>query len=72
MDIDHDSDIVQQARGVIAARLDVDIETAALILDRVAHREKVGRDELAADVVASCTNSVVGLPRDLYTYESAT
>lgn len=51
MDIDHDSDIVQQARGVIAARLDVDIETAALILDRVAHREKVGRDELAADVV---------------------
>ena len=73
MDSFGEFDLVEQAYGVIAARLDVDPETAALILDRVAQRERVARKDLAADVVASCTKEVL-LPRDLYTngrgYES--
>ena len=57
-----DSDVVAQARGVIAARLGVDPETAGNILARVAKREGLSRDELAADVIASCTSSPVTLP----------
>ena len=69
-------EVVEQARGVIAARLEVDPETAADILTRVAQREGLSRDQLAANVVASCTSLHVRLPRDLYTngygYEPAT
>jgi ANTAR domain len=69
-----ESDLVEQAHGVIAARLDVDPETAAQILHRVAVREKITKKDLAADVVSSCTSDGIRLPRDLYTngrgYES--
>ena len=75
MEASQNSDIFEQARGVIAARLDVDPDTAAHILERVSQRERISRDELAADVLASCTDSRVALPRDLYTngygFESA-
>ncbi len=61
-----DSDVVEQARGVIAARLEVDPETAGNILARVAKREGLSREELAADVIASCTRSRVSLrPRSV-------
>jgi hypothetical protein len=66
--------VFEQARGVLAQRLEVDLETAGHILDRVARREGVSRTELAADVVASCTGEAY-VPRDLYGnghgYESA-
>ena len=60
-------EVVEQAHGVIAARLEVDADTAADILLRVAQREGLSRDQLAANVVASCTSSHVRVPRDLYT-----
>jgi len=67
--------LFEQASGVIAARLELDPETAGNILDRIAHREGVSRSQIAADVVASCTDSAVFLPRALYTngheYETA-
>jgi hypothetical protein len=47
--------------------LAVDLDTAAGILERVAKRERVPTSELAADVVASCADSTVDLPRMLYT-----
>jgi hypothetical protein len=59
--------IFAQACGVVAARLAVDLDTAAGILERVAKRERVRTSELAADVVASCADSTVYLPRMLYT-----
>jgi hypothetical protein len=58
----HDA-IFGQACGVVAARLAVDLDTAAGILERVAKRERVRTSELAADVVASCADSTVYLPR---------
>ena len=71
---EHDA-IFAQACGVVAGRLAVDLDTAAGILERVAKRERVRTSELAADVVASCGDSTVYLPRMLYTnddeYESA-
>jgi hypothetical protein len=66
--------VFEQARGVLAERLDVDPDTAAHILDRVAQREGISAVEIAANVVASCTGEAC-LPRDLYAkdhgYESA-
>jgi hypothetical protein len=67
MDTSQESDLIEQARGVIAARLEVEPEAAAQILDRVAQREGLTTDELACDVLASCTHCDVSLPRDLYT-----
>lgn len=66
MGIARESDVVEQACGVIAARLEVEPATAANILVRVAEREGLTEDELAADVLASCTRSDVNLPHDLY------
>ena len=62
----HDA-IVAQACGVVAARLAVDLDTAAGILERVARRERLRTSDLAADVVASCADCAVYLPRMLYT-----
>ena len=42
-------------------------QIAAGILERVAKRKCVRTSELAADVVASCADSTVYLPRMLYT-----
>jgi hypothetical protein len=67
MDLVRNSDVIEQACGVISARLEVEPETAAKILIRVAKREGRPREELAADVLASCTRSDVWLPRDLWT-----
>jgi hypothetical protein len=61
-----ESDVVGQACGVIAARLEVEPETAATILARVAQREGLATDELAAEVLASCRAAHVRLPRDLF------
>jgi len=58
--------VFAQACGVLAGRLDVDLETAGLMLERVARREGVSRNELASDVVASCADGSVYLPRTLY------
>jgi hypothetical protein len=67
--------VFSEACGVVAGRLSIDLDTAARILERVARRGKVSVDELAAAVVASCSDSTVFLPRALYTnggdYESA-
>ena len=60
-------DRVEQACAVIAARLDLDPETAAELLWGVAQRTGLSTDELAADVLASSMNSQVSRPRDLYT-----
>lgn len=57
MDTARNSDLVEQAGGVIAARVEVELGTAANILARVAEREGRTKDELAADVLASCTRS---------------
>jgi hypothetical protein len=67
--------IFEQARGVVAVRLDIDPEAAGDMIDRVARREGVSRSEIAADIVASCTDNAVYLPRMLQAkgraYESA-
>jgi hypothetical protein len=62
----HDA-IFAQVCGVVAGRLAVDLDTAAGILERVAKRKCVRTSELAADVVASCADNTVYLPRMLYT-----
>jgi ANTAR domain-containing protein len=59
--------LFQQACGVLAERLEVDPQTAGQILGRVARREGITEDELAATVVSSCTQTAY-LPRDLYAY----
>jgi hypothetical protein len=63
-DIDH-------ARGVLAERFGVDIETADRILREVARLERLDVDELAACVVASTTNDCSVLPRSLYAQDAA-
>jgi hypothetical protein len=63
-DIDH-------ARGVIAERFGVGIETADHILCEVARLERTDLDELAACVVASTTNDCSVLPRSLYAQDAA-
>jgi ANTAR domain-containing protein len=73
--VDLSETVFEQARGVIAARLDIDPDFAGRIIDRVARQEGVSRSQIAADIVASCTDSRVYLPRTLYpnghAYESA-
>jgi ANTAR domain len=60
------SDRVEQACGVIAARLDLDPETAAELLCGVALRTGRSTDELAAEVLALPKTSQVTLPLDLH------
>jgi hypothetical protein len=56
---------VAQASGVIAARLDLDPDTASELLYGVAQRTGRSTDELAADVLALPKTSQVTLPLDL-------
>ena len=67
MQTSSDPDVVGRACGLIAARLEVEPETAATILARVAQREGLSTDELAAEVVASYASSDASLQRDLVT-----
>jgi hypothetical protein len=60
--------VIEHARGVLAERFGVDISTADMILGDVAQAQKRTIDELAAAVVASCTNGSTPLPRRLYTH----
>jgi hypothetical protein len=59
--------VIEQARGVLAERFGVDISTADTIIGDVARAQKRTVDELAAAIVASCTNGSTPLPRRLYT-----
>jgi hypothetical protein len=59
--------VVEQARGVLAERFGADIATADAILSEVARVQKRTVNDLAAAVVASCTDDSMPLPRRLYT-----
>jgi ANTAR domain len=59
--------VVERARGVLAERFGVEIATADAILADVARAQKRSVTDLAAAVVASCTNGSTPLPRRLYT-----
>ena len=63
--------VICHALGVIAERFGVDIDSADGILREVARREQTDLEELAACVVASCTNDCSVLPRSLYAFEAA-
>lgn len=63
--------IVDHARGVIAERFGVGIETADAILSQVSRTQHCGLAELATAVVASCTEATV-LPRPLYPVQGGT
>jgi hypothetical protein len=58
--------VVQQARGVLAERLGVEIASADAILCDVARVQRRSVMELAAAIVASCTDESAPLPRGLY------
>ena len=64
--------VLEQARGVLAERFGVDISTAEMILGDVARVQKRTVEELAAAVVASCTDGSRPLPRSLYTRDDQT
>ena len=59
--------VVERARGVLAERFGVDIAVADGILGDVARVQKRPVTDLAAAVVASCTDDSMPLPRRLYT-----
>jgi hypothetical protein len=59
--------VVERARGVLAERFGVEIATADAILCDVARLEEQHVADLAAAVVASCTELSLPLPRRLYT-----
>jgi hypothetical protein len=59
--------ILERARGVLAERFGVAIATADAILSDVARLEERHVTDLAAAVVASCTEVSLPLPRRLYT-----
>ena len=58
--------VVERARGVLAERFGIDIRTADLVLEEVARTQRRTVGDLAAAVVASCTNGSEPLPRSLY------
>lgn len=62
--------VLERAHGVLAERFGTDIETAGRILVDVARVQRRSVDELAVEVVASCTGSN-GLPRSLYSRDEA-
>jgi hypothetical protein len=64
--------MIEQARGVLAERFGVDTATADAILGDVARAQKRTLEELAAAVVASCTDGSQPLPRRLYTRDDHT
>jgi hypothetical protein len=59
--------VVERARGVLSERFGVDIAVADAILGDVARHQKRTVTDLAAAVVASCTDDSMPLPRRLYT-----
>jgi hypothetical protein len=58
--------VLEQARGVLAERFGIEIETADEILTKVARTQQRNVTELAEDVVRSCTDGSMPLPRRLY------
>ena len=58
--------VVEQARGVLAERFGVEVDTADTILNDVARAQGRGVPELAAAIVESCTTDSTPLPRRLY------
>ena len=59
--------VLERARGVLGERFGVEIATADAILTDVARAQNREVEELAAAVVASCTDGSKPLPRRLYT-----
>jgi hypothetical protein len=64
--------VVERARGVLAERFGVDIAVADSILGDVARVQHRSVTDLAAAVVASCTDDSTPLPRRLYTNSDET
>jgi hypothetical protein len=58
--------VVERARGVLAERFGVEIAVADAILGDVARAQDRPVVDLAAAVVASCTDDSTPLPRRLY------
>jgi hypothetical protein len=58
--------VVEQARGVLAERFGVEIATADAILCDVARVQRRSVMELAAAIVASCSDESAPLPWRLY------
>jgi len=58
--------VIEHARGVLAERFGVGIKLADEILNEVARQQQQDVNELAAEVVASCTTDSAVLPRELY------
>lgn len=58
--------VVERGRGVLAERFGVEIAVADAILGDVARVQKRPVADLAAAVVASCTDDSMPLPRRLY------
>jgi hypothetical protein len=63
--------VIDQALGVLAERFGVDIEAAESIFREAVRRHEMSEQELAACVVASCTNDCAVLPRMLYALDAA-
>jgi hypothetical protein len=59
--------VIERARGVLAERFGVEIAIADAILSDVAQLQQRSVSDLAAAVVASCTDDSTPLPRRLYT-----
>ena len=62
---------LEQARGVLAERFGVDIDSADGILREATWRDPMPLEELAECVVASTTNDCAVLPRSLYARDEA-
>jgi ANTAR domain len=58
---------IERARGVLAERFGIEIAVADAILESVARTQNRTVSELAAAVVASCTDGSKPLPQRLYT-----
>ena len=64
--------VLEHARGVLAERFGVGIDTADKILRDCARAQGRGLNELAAAVVASCTTDSAPIPQRLYTNDGET
>ena len=64
--------VLEHARGVLAERFGVGIDTADKILRDCARAQGRGLTELAVAVVASCTTDSAPLPRRLWTNDDGT
>ena len=64
--LDHDF-VVEQARGVLAERLQTTVDAAGTLLRDIADRLGVGVEELAAAIVrVRASGEPVALPRECY------